>query len=125
MANAEKGEVALKVGEDEFTLVFSIDALCQLEEKAGKPISAIVSEMSDPDTRSVRLLRLMLWAALREKHPKVTVLQAGQLIVPAGGVDGVLPLVFNSFALSFPSSNGGGDSESPPERPSQQPGSAD
>jgi hypothetical protein len=76
MANPHRGEVELKAGEDVYTLVYSINALCEAEEATGVNILGDLSKLST--------LRVMLWAGLQTKHPGTTRKQAGDIIEAAG-----------------------------------------
>lgn len=102
MANPHKGEVLLIAGEEQYTLRFSIDAICGLEAAAGKGLPALLGELSNPETMSVKLLRQVLHAALAEHHPKLTLKEAGDLVVLAGGFMKVFECVADSIAAAFP-----------------------
>ena len=73
MANPEKGEVAFQVADAEYTLKFSTNAICELEERLNKGLNEIVANMA-----RVSVVRAMLWAGLRAHHPGDTACQAGQ-----------------------------------------------
>lgn len=125
MANPHKGEVELKVEDETYVLRFSIDAICALEEAVGKGFPRITLELANPMSVSVSLMRHVLHAALAECHPKVTLKQAGDLIVPAGGIAAVMKRVDAAIKAAFPEAEGGGDTASPPEGPtSDRTGSA-
>lgn len=122
MANPHKGEVELVAGEERYTLRFSIDAICSLESSTGKGLPALIGEISDPDTMSVARLRDMLLAALAEHHPDITLKQAGELIVPAGGFIKVFEKVSEAIAVAFPAADPAAPKEKgarPPKGPRQ------
>ena len=79
MANPHRGEVTFKVADAEYTLVFSTNAICELEERLDKGLNAIVANMERLTT-----VRAMLWAGLRAKHPDITIAKAGELIDTCG-----------------------------------------
>lgn len=101
MANQHKGEVAFDADGKQYTLRYSIDAICCLETETGKGIVALLSEFQDSDKITLTLARQMMWAGLREHHPEVTVKEAGELIVAAGGLMKFIEVLNNSFAASF------------------------
>lgn len=115
MANPHKGEVELKAGEATYLLRYSIDAICSLEESLDKGFPAIVAEMASPATMRLSVVREVLRAGLQEHHPEITVKQAGELIISAGGAISVLGKVNEAFALAFPEVEAG-DKKSPRQR---------
>jgi hypothetical protein len=100
--NPIKGEVELPAGDDVYTLRFSIDAICSLEAMTGKPFSVTATEMADPKKASMTLVRMLLAAALQERHPELSLKDVGELIIPAGGMAKVTAKVFEAFAKAFP-----------------------
>lgn len=77
MANPYRGEVELKVGEETYTIVFSINVLCDIEEAhPGINILGDFSKLSN--------IRYLLLAGLRERHPKITKADAGRILQEAG-----------------------------------------
>jgi hypothetical protein len=106
--NPHKGEVELKAGEQVYTLRFSIDAICSLEAASGKPFSVTAMEMADPAKASMTLVRMLFHAALQEKHPDLSLKDAGELIIPAGGMAKVTEKVFEAFARAFPEAEASG-----------------
>lgn len=75
MANPHRGEVTFKAADTEYTLAFSTNAICELEELLDNGINAIVANME-----RLMTVRAMLWAGLRTKHPDITLDKAGKLI---------------------------------------------
>lgn len=108
MANPHKGEVELKAGDATYVLRYSIDAICSLEERMDKGFTAIAAEMSDPDRMRVTTVREVLLAGLQENHPEVTLKQAGELILAAGGAIVVLGRVSEAFTAAFPNAEASG-----------------
>lgn len=124
MANPHKGEVALAAAGATYMLVYSADALCQLEDLLGRGIIDISLEIMSwgpkldaegrplPETpdaalkrvQAIRMttVRALLWAGLQEHHPDVDLKAAGTLMIAAGGLDGVMPKIGAAFALAFP-----------------------
>lgn len=100
--NPHKGEVQFSAGGKNYTLRFSIDAICALEGETGRGIVALISELQDPDKMSLRLARQVLWAGLQEHHPELTVKEAGELIPKAGGMLKVMETFGAAFSAAFP-----------------------
>lgn len=104
MANPIRGEVDVKVGEDNFTLVFTINAIVELEEKLGKPISEIAGGMGA--NVSFSLLRTLFWAGLQDRHG-LSETEAGALMQEIGFVK-ASELVTQAFGRAFPEAQRGG-----------------
>ncbi len=68
MANPNRGAVAVRVGDDEWTFSFSINALCELEDCLGKPVPQIVDALGDPASLRMTDVRALVWAALLDNH---------------------------------------------------------
>jgi hypothetical protein len=93
MANPNRGEVSLVAGETTYTLVFTINAICEAEEATGQNLLGDLTRLST--------LRLMLWAALRTHQPDMTKARAGEIIM-AAGVEAAQTAVGEALALAFP-----------------------
>jgi hypothetical protein len=77
-ANPMKGEVSFEASGETYTLQFSIDALCVLEEKLDMSVGKMAAKLADDPRLS--FLRTVFWGGLQANHPKVTVKEAGDLI---------------------------------------------
>lgn len=84
MANAHRGTVALQAGDRAYTLSFSVNALCELEDALDKPVAEIVATLQDPAKLRLGTVRQFLWAGLLDHHKDVTVEQAGEIATDAG-----------------------------------------
>lgn len=115
MANPHKGAVELNAGDQTYVLRYSIDAICSLEDRLDKGFPAIVAEMSSPSTMRLSAVREVLLAGLQEHHPEITIKQAGELIITAGGAIVVLGKVNEAFAAAFPEAEAS-DKKSPRQR---------
>lgn len=106
MANAHQGKVDFEAGGKTYTLCFSANALCDLEDISGKGVVAIFTEMeewqNDPNKISLKFLRSVFCAALRDSHPDITPSEAGNLIIAAGGIIEAMLLVLKSVSVAFP-----------------------
>lgn len=101
MANPLRGSVALQVGDRAYTLSFSINALCELEEHMEQPIAQIATALAKPDQIRLGAVRALVWAATRDHHPEIDLKAAGD-VIDAAGVQQVMPVIGKAFQLAFP-----------------------
>lgn len=105
MTSNHKPTSTLHVNGVDYSLVLSINAMCELEGVTGRPAGSMVMELiaapAAPQKMSVKMLRTMLWATLREHHPEIDEDAAGQLATDAGAFD-VLAAVLQAAAAAFP-----------------------
>ncbi len=99
MANKEKGEVSLG---QKWTLRYSTNALCELEEASGMGAIELANSLADESSLKLKNLRHMLWAGLLENHPGIQAVQAGQIIDELGFGE-VGDRIGEAFTLAFPS----------------------
>jgi len=89
----------LDVNGKKLTLLFDINALCDLEEATDKSFQEIIAEMTAaPTAVSMRMLRSLLWAGLRANYPEVDMPAAGRIISECGGVVPALEKLAEAFA---------------------------
>jgi len=117
--NPHKGEIELKAGDKSYVLRYSIDAICSIEERTGKSFLRVVAEMGNPATMTVTTMREILHAGLAENHPEMSLKDAGELLVAAGGVVGAMKKVNSAFEAAFPKAEASGTPRPPgrAERP--------
>lgn len=96
MANPHKGEVAFEADGKAYTLRLSTNAICELEAALDRGLDAIVASMGRLST-----VRGLLWAALRDNHPDVTMAGAG-LIIDKAGMPAVMAAVTSALTAAFP-----------------------
>src|SRR5690606_29421084 len=101
MANPHRGSVALQAGDQAFTLSFSVNALCELEDLLNMPDSKIATTMNDPNSVRMSTVRALICGALRDHHPE-TDLQAAGDIASAAGIPACMEAVGKAFQLAFP-----------------------
>lgn len=89
MANPERGEVALAVGDQTYKLVLDMDAICMAEEAMSRPneLVTIGQIFIGAAHKSQRHVRVLVWAALQRHQPDISLRQAGQLLVDIGGTE--------------------------------------
>jgi hypothetical protein len=94
-------EVEFTSGKKVYTLAFSINAMCELETALGGNVVELANAMSDPSRVSIRTLRTLFWAGLRDHHELMSELEAGKLMNDIGMVESG-DLIFAAFRLAFP-----------------------
>jgi Phage tail tube protein, GTA-gp10 len=75
MANKQRGESKLVLGGKEVSLRYDLNALVELEEKMGVPLS----EMGEMKI-TIRNVRAMLWAGLIHENEELTEKEVGGLV---------------------------------------------
>lgn len=101
MPNPAKGEVALRVGETDYTLRLSINAICEAEALLDKTVNEIIASLDRVST-----MRALLWAGLREHHKDVSLFDAGD-IIGAAGADVVGAKIGEAIKAAFPQAEEG------------------
>ena len=76
-----QGEATLRVGDRELTLVYNYAATKAIDKVLGRPWSSSPGELTHA--------RAFLWAALRARHPEITLEAAGEIFDEVG-LDAVL-----------------------------------
>ena len=111
MANQNRGEVALSVGDQSYKLSFSVNALCELEDALDMPVSKIAELLNDGANLRLSIVRTVIWAALQDHHEGIELKQAG-MIATEGGIPTVMNKIGEAFQLAFPK---GGNAPRPPK----------
>lgn len=106
MSNPHRGEVELKAGDQTYTLVLDINAICELEELLGKSVAEIGRDMG-----RIVYMRAVLWAGLKARHP-VTLEEAGKILQQAG-VPTAAVKMREAMALAFPPNSAKGTARNP------------
>lgn len=102
MANSARGSVALQVGDKAYTLSYSVNAICELEDHfEGKPVAQIAETMNDQASVPMSTVRAVIWAGLIDHHPELTLKDAGNVASEAG-IPACMNAVGRAFALAFP-----------------------
>lgn len=93
-ANAERGELSLVVDGKRYVLTITLTSMMELEDISGG--RTFVEAWEGTQTkRSIRDVMLLLWAALRDKHPDLASDEPGALkkisrfVEKAGGLEAV------------------------------------
>jgi hypothetical protein len=85
MANQLRGEAGFKADGKDYTIVFTIDAFCHLEDRLDQDIGEILQRCRK-ELKRLGFLRTLLWAGLREKHGDVDEEACGDLVAKVGVV---------------------------------------
>jgi hypothetical protein len=102
MANPHKGEVEFTLDKKVYTLCFTTNSLCELEDKLG------VSILQRNEVKAnLKHTRSFFWAALIEHQQGVTEEEAGKLMDRLGLKEAV-ELANKAFVLTFPVAEGNG-----------------
>lgn len=88
--------VKFEAGGEKYTLCFSFNALCLLEEDTGKGIADLFV-----DNMSMSSIRAMIWAGLQDEHEGLTKKQAGD-VIDAAGIDAMKDHMANALKAAFP-----------------------
>lgn len=99
MANPHRGEVAFEVGSTVYTLVFSTNAICELENLLDRGLNVIVMSMDRLAT-----VRALLWAGLRARHSGVSLEQAGE-IIDLCGMAAATEAIGRALSAAFPAAD--------------------
>ncbi len=106
MANPHRGELSFEVDELTYTMAFSTNSICELEEKLGRAFMSIAKELEQyiqqPETIRISTLRAIFWSGLRKHHPHLTLEDAGDLMTGSGGALKAMELISEGFARAFP-----------------------
>jgi hypothetical protein len=110
------GEVRIEVDGEAYTLAFTPNALCDLEDATGKTVVQIGRELdamlADEDM-SVTKLRLLLLHALSEHHDDMDLKGAGRLMHQMGVVE-ASGKVMEAFMIAFPDDEEDGEAAPAP-----------
>lgn len=66
MANKQRGHVSMTVGDETYTLAFTMNAMCELEDVFGQPFQQIADTLGGGAMPKIGDLRKLLWGALTE-----------------------------------------------------------
>lgn len=110
MANPHRGQVAFIVDGTAYTMRLSSNALCDLEGILQRSaLAAFTSLAVEPEVRTVRAI---VWAALSESRPGITLAEAGTIIDAVGFVP-MMEKLTELVALTYPKAEGAAAPENP------------
>jgi hypothetical protein len=105
MANPERGEVALTVGDRTYTLVLDFEAYCVAERLMSKDEGRIVAFpeiYAGVSVGSWRHIRALLCGAFTTHQPLMTPPQVAQVIIEGGGPSAMIEKIAELRELSQP-----------------------
>lgn len=104
--NPLRGEVSHKIGEQDFTFCFTVNAMCALEEATGLTVSEIGEKMQRaPERLGFKTIRALVWAGMVDRQPDMSLEMVGKL-APADLIEAAAPAA-KAFGLAFPQATGG------------------
>ncbi|WP_333702898.1 hypothetical protein [Sphingobium yanoikuyae] len=109
MHNPLRGEASFKAGVSTFTLVFDVNAFCELEDETGFGVAELIEQIQDKP--SFRLLRSIFCAGLQTHHPKTSLAEAGEIMSDAG-LEGIKNALRAALQAAMPSKDDAADDES-------------
>jgi hypothetical protein len=86
MGNPMKGEVTFDADGKQYTLRFSTNAMITIESEGGRTFPALVEELRNPETLSIKTVRLLFWGGLQDHHPALSITDAGTVMDHVGGL---------------------------------------
>jgi hypothetical protein len=101
MGNIHRGDIEFTVDKKVYTLRYSINAMCDLEERLGQSVVEVGTLMSDPAKLSMSVIRSIFWAGLRDHHEAITETEAGRIMSALGIVE-ASQMIAKAFASAFP-----------------------
>lgn len=105
MGNSSRGSVALQVGDTAYTVSFSINALCELEDAFGVTVQEVGALFGE--NASMKDVRKLARCALSDHHPDVSDKEAGKVVSDAG-LPAFMDAVQKAFKLAFPEASDAG-----------------
>ena len=101
LPNPQKGEVKLEIAGTQYTFRITTNAMAALEGVINISLFDLVRKLNT-GTYRVGEVRALIWAALQDEHPDVSLAHAGKLIDAAGGLEGLTALLEQLMDVSSP-----------------------
>lgn len=98
-ANDLNGEVSLQHKGETFTLRYSIDALCRLEERFDCDVGDLLRRLQGKVR--INFLRAVLFEGLQDQHPSLDEKTAGEIIGSYRVIDITIEIL-TAFSRAFP-----------------------
>jgi hypothetical protein len=100
MANKQRGEVGFELDGVNYTLRFSTNAMCELEDATGVPVLQLANSLQDERSVSIKTLRAMFAAGLSDTSD-ISIKEAGD-IIDGLGIPRAGELIGQAFMAAFP-----------------------
>lgn len=94
-------EFPLRTPTAEYTLHYSSNAVCRLEAETEMTLEQISNSFNSGKNLKVTLVRALVWAGLGDRHPGLSLEDAGRIIDEVGIVEAVT-LAAQAFQGAFP-----------------------
>lgn len=104
MVNPELGEIALRVGDQVYTLTLKTMGLSRFQSYFSRPkaIAKLDDLWAAVKEGSVEHITVLVWAALQKHHPGITLEGTADLIDAVGGIVGLNDQLMGLSASSTP-----------------------
>lgn len=102
MGNRLKGVVTAQTQAGEVRLQYSINALCEIEDRAGLSLQEFMAQV---EAGHMKALRLFIWGGMVQHQPAVQISDAGALADELGLQEAV-KLCKQAFDIAFPQAEG-------------------
>lgn len=105
MANPIRGEVDLVAGDKTYRLRLSVNQLIEVEDLTGIGIVQLSGQFNDIATLRAGNVRAVLWGALRQHHPEIDLLGAGDIMAVVG-LQPAIEKIAEALQAAFPRAEG-------------------
>lgn len=105
MTYLRRPSALLHAGGATYSLDFTINAMCALEDLLDKPAPGVLADLmgsaADPRLMRMQTVRAVLWSMLRDNHPEIDIEGAGRIASDAGTKD-TMAAIMQAVAVAFP-----------------------
>lgn len=108
MANPLRGEVELQTPDKTYIMRMSINAIVSIEDHFDKGINQVSDMLADPQSMRIGHLRSIIMHTLREHHPEVDEVMAGEIIGQAG-FEATAEAIQKAMVAAFPQAKASAD----------------
>lgn len=105
MANRERGAVEIEAFDRTFTLRFSFNAMCEIEDHFDKSFDEVMTSLNTKHPR-LTTLRGVLWGAMCENEPRPSLQNIGELVDELGA-EAIGAAIGKAMEAAFPKSEDG------------------
>lgn len=110
VANPQRGQLGFEVAGEHYTLAFTTNALCAIEEEFDlDDISGLEKVLNDKP--SLRTIRKLFRIGLTDDNADMTDLEAGDLMQAVGGLEPSLQLIMLAVEQAFPEAAASGTAD--------------
>ena len=84
---------------DKYKLQFDVNAVCEAEEVFKEPLEDVLNDVKK--MKQARIIRVLLWAALQEHHPELSLRDTGKIIGEMGA-EPIEKAIIGSLHAAYP-----------------------